>query len=148
MDKSQDDRFQWSFALLICKNCKNGVRTIDVWYLFPNAQFTNRALLIGRCSNCKKDVVQLVEQRKSDGKGFIQNEVGAKAQWLADLCLKQIDYTKEDSEQKKGAPAGFVFGKAKKDVKNKRYGIYRVDFNNQEELIGYLPFNSTKIQEE
>ena len=41
-----------------------------------------------------------------------------------------------------------AFRKAKKDVKNKRYGIYRVDFNNQEELIGYLPFNSSKIREE
>ena len=103
---------------------------------------------MGKCSKCKSSVILLQETRKSDNRIFSQLEVGHKADKVAEIHLEQIDYTREDREIKKGKPYGFSYGKAKKDVKNKRYGIYRVDFNNQEELIGYLPFNSSKIREE
>ncbi len=132
---------------MLCKNCKNEVRAVDVWYLFPNTDFKDRKLFVGKCSKCKKSVILLSELRKNDGKIFVQLEVGEKADKVAEIHLNQIDYTREDLEIKKGKPCGYVYGKAKKDIKNKRYNIYRVDFNQQEELIGFLDFNDTKIKE-
>lgn len=132
---------------MLCKACKQKTRPLDVWYLFDNWQFTERKLFVGKCSKCKKSVIQLVETRKTDNKIFSQLEVGEKAEKIAEKLLEQIDYTREDREEKKGKPFGFSYGKAKKEIKNKRYGIYRVDFNSQEELIGYLPFNSSKIED-
>lgn len=102
---------------------------------------------MGKCSKCKSSVILLQETRKSDNRIFSQLEVGSKADKVAEIHLEQIDYTREDREIKKGKPFGFSFGKAKKELKNKRYGIYRVDFNNQDELIGYMPFNSSFIED-
>lgn len=132
---------------MLCKNCKNNVRPIDIWHLFPNLEFKERNLFLGKCSKCKQSVILLSEIRKIDNKQFIQLEVGKKADKVAEIHLEQIDYTKEDLELKKSAPYGYVYGKAKKDVKNKRYNIYRIDFNKQEELIGYIPFDKSKIED-
>lgn len=132
---------------MLCKTCKNNVRPADIWYLFDNYQFKNRKLFVGKCSKCKSSVILLQETRKSDNRIFSQLEVGSKADKVAEIHLEQIDYTREDREIKKGKPFGFSFGKAKKELKNKRYGIYRVDFNNQDELIGYMPFNSSFIED-
>ena len=132
---------------MLCKNCKNDVRPIDIWYLFDNYQFKERKLFLGKCNKCKHSVILLSEIRKSDGKQYAQLEVGNKADKIAEHYLDRIDYTKEDLELKKSAPFGYVYGKAKKDVKNKRYNIYRVDFNNQDELIGYIPFNKSTIED-
>ncbi len=104
-------------------------------------------LFVGKCSKCKQSVILLSETRKIDGKIFTQLEVGKKADKVAEVHLEQIDYTKEDSKLQKSVPSGFVYGKAKKDIKNKRFNIYRIDFNKQDELIGYVPFEGTKIKD-
>lgn len=132
---------------MLCKNCKTNVRPIDIWYLFTNSQFKERKLFLGKCSKCKQSVILLSEIRKLDDKLFTQLEVGKKADKVAEIHLEQIDYTKEDLEIKKSAPYGYVYGKAKKDIKNKRYNIYRIDFNNQDELIGYISFNESNIKD-
>ncbi len=123
------------------------MRAVDIWYLFSNLQFKERKLFLGKCSKCKQSVILLSEIRKSDGKLFTQLEVGNKAEKVAEIHLGQIDYTKEDIELKKSAPYGYVYGRAKKDIKNKRYNIYRTDFNKQDELIGHIPFDKSKIED-
>lgn len=123
------------------------MRAIDTWFLFPNLHFKDRKLFVGKCSKCKQSVILLSETRKTDGKIFTQLEVGKRADKVAEIHLEQIDYTKEDSKLQKSVPFGFVYGKAKKDLKNKRFNIYRIDFNKQDELIGYIPFEETKIKD-
>ena len=130
---------------MFCKNCKNTVRPADIWYLFDISGFKERKLLVGKCAKCKQSVISLIEIRKTDDKIFIQNEVGKKAEHVAEICLNQINYTLEDTKEQESAPKGFVYGKTKKDIKNKRYNIYRVDFNNREELIGHIPFGQNRI---
>lgn len=127
--------------IIYCKSCKRVIKPIDYWFLFDNKDFTNRIAIIGKCSKCKSDVILLSETRKSDDKVFHQLEVGKKAEKVAEICLTQINYTFEDSKQKKSAPSKWTYGKAIKDSKNKRYTILRVDFNNRSEVIGYINFS-------
>lgn len=134
---------------IYCKSCKRVIKPLDYWFLFDNAKFTNRIAIIGKCSKCKQDILLLTETRKNDNKIFNQLEVGKKANKLAELCLEQIDYTLEDSKEKKSNPSKWTYGKAIKDTKNKRYNIMRVDFHNRSEVIGYIDFNDKeqKIRE-
>lgn len=127
-----------------CKNCKKETRILDTWYLLPNLQFENRIAIVGKCSRCKKDIILLSETRKKDGKIFNQLEVGKKAEHIAKLVLNDIDYTLEDIKDKSEKPEiKWNYGKAVKDIKEKCYKIFRVDFHNRKELIGTMPIDGT-----
>lgn len=133
-------------SFFYCKKCKHDVKPIDYWYLFDNAQFTNRIAIVGKCPKCKEDVILLTETRKEDYKIFNQLEVGKKAEHVGSLVIHQIDYTYSDSQQvNEQLPYGWTYGKWIKSAKEKCWKIFRSDFSGNQELIGYIPFNKSKI---
>ena len=67
------------------------IRPYDVWFLYDNATDKNRRLLLGKCPHCKKDIVLLSEERKSDNRIFNQVESGDKATALIDRAILKKD---------------------------------------------------------
>ena len=131
---------------MYCKNCKRHIRPIDRWYLFDNADFTQRVAIIGKCPHCKQNAILLTETRKTDYKTFNQLEIGKKADYISNIIITQIDYTHGDSKPvRKQVPYGWAFGKAIKLLKDKCWKILRCDWFNNTETIGYIPFESSKI---
>ena len=102
-------------------------------------------MAVGKCNKCKQDVILLSETRKEDFKIFHQLEVGKKAEKIGNLLLRQINYTYGDSKREKQVPSGWKYGKATRCIKNKAWKILRCDWYGNSEIIGYLPFNETKI---
>ena len=124
-------------------HCNNDFKTYDVWFLFDNAGFRNRRLLLGTCPVCKKDVVSLIEERKQDGRIFVQQVSGMKAVDLIDNSLekREINYAEHDLKikQGKGAPLGLCYGDNKEIHNNKGevvgIRVNRCDFFGQKETI-------------
>ena len=124
-------------------HCNNDFKTYDVWFLYDNAGFKKRRLLLGRCPVCKKDVVSLVEERKADGKIYVQTETGANAVKLIDNAIAKDDVIYSESslkiKQGNGAPCGLCYGDSKEIHNNKGevigIRINRVDWYGQKETI-------------
>ena len=124
-------------------HCNNDFKAYDVWFLYDNAAFKNRRLLLGKCPVCKKDVCCLVEERKADAKIFIQKETGMQAVKLIDDAIdkKDVVYTSKSLRQKQGngAPFGLCYGQSKEIHNNKGeivgIKINRCDFYGQKETI-------------
>ena len=110
-------------------HCNITIRPYDVWFLYDNATNKKRHLLLGKCPNCKKDIVALVEERKSDNKVFVQTESGAKATALIDRAIlkKDIVYTANDLKIKQGngAPFGLCYGDTK-EIHNNKGQVVRI----------------------
>lgn len=123
-------------------HCNIDFNSYDVWFLYDNATDKNRRLLLGRCPVCKKDVVSLVEERKKDGRIFVQKEVGAKATKLIDDALNKKDVVYSESELKikqgNGAPLGLCYGETKEIHNHKgevvKIRVKRCDFFGQEKI--------------
>ena len=131
-------------SVLYCKSCKGHVRVFNYWYLFDNAQFTNRIAIIGKCFKCNQDIILLSEQRKSDYKIFNDLYSGNKARDLIAKCSECINYTQSDiKDDKTTVPFGWKYGKSVK-LKN-GYRILRSDFKGNIEIIGYIPINGKNI---
>lgn len=127
-------------------HCNNDFNSYDVWFLFDNATDKNRRLLLGKCPVCQKDVVALIEERKSDGRIFVQKETGDKAVKLIDDAIQKDDVVYSESslkiKQGNGAPCGLCYGE-NKEIHNKKGEIVgvkidRVDFYGQKENIGQV----------
>ena len=121
-------------------HCNLRFRPYDAWVLFGNRICSSRVVVLGVCPSCKKDVILLVEERKSDGK-LIQNIVsGYKATKLIDEIVKnkEIDYTFNSLKVKKGKPIGFCFG-INREIKKKDGTVIikqlRSDWWGQTELV-------------
>jgi len=124
-------------------HCNNDFNSYDVWFLYDNATDKNRRLLLGKCPVCKKDVVCLVEERKSDGRIFVQKETGEKAIKLIDNAIIKNDVVYSESslkiKQGNGAPFGLCYGDNKEIHNNKGevigVRVNRCDFFGQKETI-------------
>lgn len=116
-------------------------RPYDIWFLFDNSTDKNRRLLLGKCPNCKKDVVVLIEERKRDGKIFKQVETGEKATDIVDkiLAKKDVVYSVNELKQKKGKPFGLCYGDNREIHNNKGQVIKirqsRCDWFGQKEIL-------------
>lgn len=122
-------------------HCNLTFNPYDVWFLYDNASDKNRRLLLGKCPNCNKDVVALVEERKRDSVVFRQVETGAKATKLIDdAILKQdVVYSANELKAKKGNPFGLCYGDNKEIHNNKgevvKIRVNRCDFFGQKEEL-------------
>lgn len=124
-------------------HCNNDFNSYDVWFLYDNANFKNRRLLLGTCPVCKKDVCCLIEERKSDGKIFIQKESGMKAVDLIDNAIEKQDVVYSESslkiKQGNGAPFGLCYGENKEIHNNKGevigIKVNRCDWYGQKEIL-------------
>ena len=124
-------------------HCNNDFNSYDVWFLFDNATDKNRRLLLGKCPVCKKDVCCLVEERKADGKIFVQKETGEKAIKLIDDAILKRDVVYSESslkiKQGNGAPFGLCYGD-NKEIHNHKgevigVRVNRCDWYGQKETI-------------
>lgn len=124
-------------------HCNNDFNSYDVWFLYDNATDKNRRLLLGKCPVCRKDVVALIEERKSDGRIFVQKEVGLNATKLIDDAIRKKDVVYSESELKikqgNGAPLGLCYGDNREIKNNKgevvRIRVKRCDWYGQSEVI-------------
>lgn len=122
-------------------HCNRKFKPYDVWFLFDNAINKNRRLLLGKCPNCQKDVVALIEERKSDSKIFNQIETGENARHIIDnVIIKQdVVYSAKDLKIKKGNPTGLCYGDNKEIHNNKgeviKIRVNRCDFFGQKEEL-------------
>ena len=122
-------------------HCNMTIRPYDVWFLFDNATDKNRRLLLVRCPHCKKDIVSLIEERKSDNRIFVQTESGDKATALIDRAIVKNDvvYTAEELKIQKGRPFGLCYGDNKEIHNNKGEVIKirqsRCDWFGQKEVL-------------
>lgn len=105
------------------------LKWIDVWYLDNTALFFDRRLNIGRCHICKKPINTLIEVRKTDNNIFFDTKYGADAEKMAQRCLTQINYTRQDAVCAKGKPYGLCY------CNNLITKVNRVDFYGQRETI-------------
>ena len=119
--------------MLYCSNCSRILRPYDIWFLYEKDGFYQRKLYIGKCPQCKKDVVALVEMRKTDGKIFIDRRENDKAAALIDKCITQLWYRHQDTIFKKGRPFGFIYGENRENKKGRL--TFACDFFGNKELI-------------
>lgn len=122
-------------------HCNLNFKPYDTWFLYDTATDKNRRLLLGKCPNCKKDVVALIEERKSDGKIYNQIETGAIATKLIDNAILKKDIVISASEIaiKKGKPFGLCYGE-NKEIHNTKGQVVairqrRCDWFGQKEIL-------------
>jgi hypothetical protein len=122
-------------------HCNITFKPYDIWFLYDNATDKNRRLLLGKCPNCKKDIVVLIEERKSDNRIFKQVESGQKAGEILDRAIAKKDVIYSASElsikQGKGSPLGLCYFE-NKEIHNHKGEIIRIrrtrcDFYGQKE---------------
>ena len=110
----------------------------DIWFLFSAKDFVYRKLFIGVCPQCKKDVAELTEVRRIDGKIFSKNYTDKKFSKLIAEEKNNIDYKISDFNKKsKKNLYGFIFGintisSSKKSKFNKQFSA---DFFGNKKLI-------------
>lgn len=107
-------------------------RSNKVLFLFDNADFRHRVVRIGICPKCKRTIAELIEERKVDGKLFIDSKAGVEAINFITRIRSQVDYT-DELKREKNTPIGWVFGiniETKQGIKQ-----YACDFNNKKELV-------------
>ena len=71
-------------------------RPNDIWFLDDNDLFEQRELRLGTCPQCGKEVGELCERRKLDGKLFYERVSGRKLDWLKKKEQNFITYTAQD----------------------------------------------------
>ena len=104
-----------------------------VLFLFDNANFRHRFIKIGYCPKCKRTVIELIEERKIDGKQFIETKAGIEAINFLAKMSSNIDYSTEKKKEK-NLPKGWIFGVNKENKKGEILQ-YATDFRNTKELI-------------
>lgn len=114
--------------MLHCVNFKHK----KVLFLFDNLSFRHRHIKVGFCPKCKRTVIELIEERKADGKQFVETKIGVEAINFLSKIRTNIDYVSEQKREK-NSPMGWVFGlniETKQGIKQ-----YSCDFNNKRELV-------------
>lgn len=107
-----------------------------VYFLFDNKDFRHRYILIGYCPKCKKTIAEVHEERKADGKLFVEQKSGAEAISYLARIVTNIDYSTEKKKEK-NVPIGWKFGvnvQTKKGIKQ-----YSCDFRGKRELVKVIP---------
>jgi hypothetical protein len=114
--------------MLHCVNFKHN----KVLFLFDNSTFRHRYIKVGYCPKCKRTVIELHEERKIDGKIFVEQKVGVEAINFLAKARTNIDYVSGKNKEK-NFPIGWVFGvnvETKQGIKQ-----YSSDFKGNKELI-------------
>lgn len=119
--------------MLYCSNCSKILRPLDIWFLYDKDGFYQRKLYIGKCFRCHKDVVALVEVRKTDGKIFVDRREDDRAAALIDKCITQLWYRQKDLMMLKGKPYGFIYGENRQTREGVK--VYACDFWGNKELL-------------
>lgn len=123
-------------------HCNLSFRPYDVWFLYDNATDKNRRLLLGKCPQCKKNIVVLVEERKTDNRIFTQTECGKKASLILDNIITKNDviYSASDVsiKQGNGSPFGLCYFE-NKEIHNSKGKVIQIrrtrcDFYGQKEV--------------
>lgn len=109
-----------------------------VLFLFDNASFRHRHIKVGFCPKCKRTVIELHEERKADGKYFVETKVGIEAINFLTKVQLNIDYVSEKKKEL-NLPIGWKYGinTISKDGTIKQYAC---DFRNKKELVKVLTF--------
>lgn len=104
-----------------------------ILFLFDNATFRHRHIKVGYCPKCKRTVIELLEERKIDGKWFIEQKVGIDAINFLTKIRLNIDYTSEKKKEK-NTPLGFLYG-VNVETKSGDIKQYASDFRGTKELV-------------
>lgn len=104
-----------------------------VLFLFDNSSFRHRYIKVGFCPKCKRTVIELFEERKVDGKQFVETKTGIEAINFLSKINNNIDYSTE-RKREKNLPISWRFGV---NVQNKNGTIkqYASDFRGTKELV-------------
>lgn len=113
-------------------HCVSFKRT-KMLFLFDNKDFRHRMVKVGICPKCKKKVVEIIEERKADGKVFYEQKSGYEAISYLAKITSNVDYTSE-KKREKNIPIGWKFG-INIETKSGEIKQYACDFNNNKELI-------------
>lgn len=139
--RKEVDKREVAGVLVKLTHCNLTFRPYNIWFLYDTATDKNRRLFLGMCPSCKKDVVSLVEERKIDGRVFVQIESGLKGQSLIDNAILKDDiiYSANEFKNKKGLPCGWVHGE-NKEIHNNKGEVIKIvqkqcDFFGQKRLI-------------
>lgn len=106
---------------------------MNIWYLEPNELFEAREIRFGVCPICNKEVLELKEKRKIDGKFFTSRVTNGKIQPVINRERNNIIYRSEDLTNLPPIPFGWVYGvniETKDKVKQ-----YACDWFNNKKLL-------------
>jgi len=129
--------------MLHCKNFKSD----DIWFLYDTDEYTERKLYLGFCPQCLKEVGELYETGKIDGKLTLTRCTGKKLTKLKEREFCNVIYTAQQSNKDKfRKPFGWVYGVNKMSKGKNKTVIrqYRKDFNGAKELIKKIKMTDNK----
>lgn len=121
---------------MLMRHCNVNTEPSEVWFLNDIEFFTDRILLIGKCKQCNKDIVSLIEVRKKDNIPFVNNLSGQKAIKVKTREKKRINYTISSLNKKY---SNWIYGvnvaikNTKGDVTQVRQ--YAADFNGKRKIV-------------
>lgn len=104
-----------------------------VFFLFDNLNFRHRFIKLGYCPKCKKTVIELHEERKADGKKFVEVKAGIEAINFLSKVATNVNYT-DEIKRSNNLPIGWKYG-INKELKDGTIRQYASDFNDTKELI-------------
>lgn len=121
-------------------HCSLDFKPYEIWYLYDIKGFIDRQLKLGKCPDCKKDVVELIETRISDNKVFAQSWDGKPAIKVAEQNKCRVNYSSLDRKVKKckvSMPKTLRYGvnKSVKVGKMLKFRQRAVDFYGNTELL-------------
>ena len=102
-------------------------------YLFDSPSFRHRTITIGVCPKCGKLIAELKEERKADGKTFVDIKSGIEAHNFLKKIETQINYSWERKKEK-NLPIGWKFG-INIETKAGEIKQYASDFRGNKELV-------------
>lgn len=104
-----------------------------VLFLFDNSNFRHRFIKVGYCPKCKRTVIELFEERKIDGKQFVETKSGIEAiNFLAKIATN-VDYSTE-KKREKNLPISWRYG-INIMCKNGKLKQFACDFRGTKELV-------------
>ena len=118
--------------MLHCVNFKHS----KVLFLFDNSDFRHRHIKVGFCPKCKRTVIELIEERKADGKQFVETKIGVEAINFLSKIKLNIDYTSE-RKREKNLPLSWKYG-VNVETKTGNIKQYASDFRGIKELVKVL----------
>lgn len=77
-------------------HCNRKFKSLEIWFLYDNKDFSHRKLYLGTCPICGADIVALIETRKSDNKVFKDFYYKKKAVDILQKVISEVEYTNQD----------------------------------------------------
>lgn len=105
-------------------------------YLFDSPSFRSRYIKVGVCPKCGKLIAELHEERKADGKEFIDIKSSFDAINFLKKIETQTNYSWERKKEK-NLPIGWKFG-INIETKSGEIKQYASDFRGNKELVKSL----------